>query len=696
MSSEVELKSGLTIKSLAISLPLVLIFAYLSVVLGLYTDKTGTFGTFIIPMIYFVVVAELLGRFSPKMRLTPQEYLFIFTVISSLGLHSYLTMHASAHHNPINMPIYGDLSNYVGLMQNEDIRKAMEKAVPAIVIAPEPVRGEIGSMLLNGRVPGQEIPWGYLAPAIVYWGMVYLFYSFISMFVAFTVGKPWIEEERLVFPLALPSLYLFKESEVDPTTNKARLFNLKMPATKVFWGTFLIGALGGILPVVAELWPEFPAAAWWGETKVDIPFLAQAWPGVYASFIFFIPQIAVGLVMPNDALITLIIGWVILGVLWQGISVSAGWTAYTPGMEFLWPWDSAAGTTVMPFPYRWVGACGVAFAIGVWCLYMQRKRFIDVFSSLWKGGEERGLSLRILPILLLVGAIGWYILMLITGGDPLVALLVPLWAFVFNIYYARIFAEVFWHVGTGWGQGIGTYEPFYQLGVALRGWPTVVEWSNPNMNPGWYTVLEHVHNVGNWNVSFSPLSSASMVTIYKSAYELKMRLKDLLIAMIIGIVVLLFVFVPIDVNFMFSTKGGISQLGDIYTWWIWDVANSYVMQRSAPTGLTPEYALGVIWGFGFVLAIALYILRTKVSFFWFISVPALSIAMTVPTYMWMTSLIALIIKYVAIRTVGIKRYEEYVMPVVAGLILGFGAMWLPAALLNLGGVAIPRMTSLLQ
>jgi hypothetical protein len=44
--------------------------------------------------------------------------------------------------------------------------------------------------------------------------------------------------------------------------------------------------------------------------------------------------------------------------------------------------------------------------------------------------------------------------------------------------------------------------------------------------------------------------------------------------------------------------------------------------------------------------------------------------------------------------VGIKRYEEYAMPACAGWILGFGAAWLPAALVNLFAVVLPRMSAL--
>ncbi|MGQ9596267.1 MAG: DUF6785 family protein [Thermoproteota archaeon] len=698
MATEVELKTGLTAKSLALSIPLAVFFAYMSVIVGLYTDKTSTFGTFIIPMVYFVVVMELLGRASPKLRLSGPEYVFIFSVFTFLGMHSYLTMHAATHNNPLSMMVYGALSDYEAF-SIDSLRDYWSRAVPAVIIAPEPIRFEIATMLMNGRAPGQAIPWGYITNALVYWGLVYLFYAFISIFVTFVFGKVWIEEERLIFPLAVPSLYLFREaSEVEPDTNKSRLFNFNITTTKIFWGMFVIGAISGIQPLIAELWPEFPASAWWGEQNLSLPFLAALWPGIYAAAIFFIPQIAVGLLMPNDALITLILGWIIFGVLYQGIGVNMGIVAYQSGMEYVWPWEAYPGVW-MPFPYRYVASTGVGLGIAIWCLFTQRKRFVNVFSSLWKGGEERGISLRIIPLLLLIGAFGWYGLMLVEGADPLMALILPLWALIFNVLYARVYAEVFWHVGTGWGDGPAIWDPTYVIGSSLRGWPAPmsVGWDTPMTDPGWFTIARHISNMGHWNVSFSGLSAGNQITLYKLAYELKMRMKDFLIALIIGLIVLLFVFVPLETYFVFNTQGGVNQLGDrIFTWWPWIAAGHYHRGRWAgPAELTIEYALGICYGLGILLALILYILKTKVPIFWFISVPALYIAMTIPTYMWLTSLIALIIKFVVIRTIGIKKYEEYAMPIAAGWILGFAAMWLPAALLNLG-VVFPKMQTLFQ
>lgn len=690
----VEYLPGLTKRSLVIGIPLLIVYAYLSVIVGLYTDKPGTFGTFILPMIYLVFIFEILGRANPKLRLTPQEWVFVFSLFTFMGMHSYLTMHAAAHINP---PQYlwscipwGD---YLGFTTG-GLESYWSAAVPAVSVPPEPLRFEVARMIRSGRAFGQEIPWGAVLQPLLYWGAVYVFYCLISAWVAFTFGKPWVEEERLVFPLAVPSLYLFREASEISTGNKSRLFDFSIPHTKVFWAMFVVGIISGINPILAELLPAFPIAAWWGETNLALPFLASMWPGIYAAAIFFIPQIAVGLVMPNDALITLVLCWIIFGVLYQGIAVMTGTVPYNPGMEYVWPWESYPGVW-MPFPYRFIAANGVGLAIVVWMLYRYRRRFAEVFSTLWKRDvAERGLSLRLATILMLIGFFGWYALMLAEQASPVVALLVPIWALLWNVCYARVFAEVFWHVGTGWGHA---WIPTYEFGRLVHGWRAYdqVTWDNPMTDPAWFTIARHTANLHNWNVSFSPLSAGHQVTLYKLAYDLRMRLTDLLAAIIIGALVFSFVAMPIGAYFILHTKGGLDVTNAAgASWWPWMAAGWYHRGYWMGAGMTPDVVMWLFYGVGLVLGLVFYVLKARFAWFWFINVPALYIGMTIVTYMWLTSLIALIIKFVAIRTVGIKRYEEYATPTCAGWILGFGAGWLPAALVNLFAVVLPRLSAL--
>ncbi|MEM1810870.1 MAG: DUF6785 family protein [Thermofilaceae archaeon] len=685
----VEFLPGITARSLAISIPLVLLYAYLSVVVGLYTDKSGTFGTFIIPMIYLVIINEFLARANPKWRLTPQEWIFTFSLITFMGMHSFLLMHAAAHSIAQYIWTCIPWGDYLAFTIDA-LRDYWSQAVPAVSIPPEPLRFDVARMVVQGRSPGEVIPWGAVLQPLFYWGLVYVFYSLISAWVAFVFGKPWAEEERLVFPLAVPSLYLFREATEVSTGNKSRLFDFTLPHTKVFWAMFAVGIISGINPILAELLPAFPIAAWWGETKIDVGFLAALWPGVYAAGIFFIPYLAVTLLLPNDILITAILSWVIFGLLYQGIGVMTGVIPYRAGMEFVWPWEDYPAYW-LPFPYKYVMYNGVALAIVVWMLFRNWRRFVEVFSTLWKRDVvEQGLSLRLVTVLMLIGFFGWYALMLAEQASPIVALLVPIWAILINIFFARIWSEFFWFAAD-WGL---SWIPTYEFGRLVHGWPsyTDVAWDTPNTNPAWFTVARHMVNLGNWNIGFSPLSAGHHIALYKLAHDLRMRMTDLLVAIVLGSVIFSFVAMPLAAYFILHTKGGLNATNaGGGSWWPWMAAGRLHRGYWVTAGLTPDVVAWLVYGVGFALGITLYVAKIYVPLLWFINPVAL---MPADAYSWLVPSIGLIIKIVAVRTVGMKKYEEYVTPAVAGWVLGFGATWLPAALINLAVATVPRLSAL--
>ncbi|MEM1523185.1 MAG: DUF6785 family protein [Thermofilaceae archaeon] len=688
-----EYRPGITKKSLTLTVLLLAVYIPLSAIVRLYTDKPSTFAGFVLPMIYVIFVLEFIGRLNPRMRFSPQEYAFIFAVLAMITDTSYFLFHAYANEYGLGWtaPALSDFAAF-GL---SDLRDFWSKAVPAVIVPSEPLRFTIGEMLQHGKAAGQQVPWSSITPVVFYWGLTLLFYSFISIFVTFCFTKPWVEEERLVFPLAIPNVYLLREAGTVSTGNKSSLFDISLARTKVFWALFVIGFVSSIYVVVSEILPVFPIGAWWGETNVPLYFLASLWPGTYAAGIFFLPQLAVSLMLTNDVLITTILGWIIFGLLYQGIGVTLGVIPYRPGMEFVWPWEDNPGGW-LPFPYRYIGQDGVALSIALWMIYKYRKRIVSFFSTLWRESEaEFGVPPRLISALFVVGFFGWYLAMLIEQADPVVALLVPIWAFLFNIMYARVYAEVFWHNGTGWGDA---WQLTYFFGQAVRGWPRVeaITWDSPNTNPAWFTIARHTSNFDEWVISFGSMSSGIQASLYKVAYDLKMRMRDLLVAMLIGLVAVAFALIPLQVYFVFNTKGGLSSLPLYASWWPWIAAGRCHRGYWVGAGITPTHVIWLLYGVGLLIGLGCYLLKSFVPFFWFINVPALYVSLTIVTYMWLTSLLALIIKFVAVRTVGIKRYEEYVMSAVAGLTLGFGAAWLFALLINFATTIWPRFLAFYQ
>ena len=690
-----EVKRGLTLKSIVLLIILVPTSSMLSVLVALYTDRPYTFGTFPMPMLFIAILAEILGRINPRLRLSPQEYLFIFIVLSFMGAYTYLAFHAAPQNEIVFYVLFGPLADYQALGVKA-LGRAWSRALPSMLFPPEPLRFEIARMLVEGRAPGEPVPWLAITPSFAYWLVIFAFYAFIGMFVTFTFGKVWVEE-GLAFPLAVPSIYLFREAgEVSPGKNKAKLFDWSLTTTKIFWASFAVSTLLGVYQVIAELLPAFPMAAWWGETKIPFPLLAKLWPGIYASFVFNGPLAAVCLVMPNDVLLTFVLGWLVLGVLYQGIAIRLGIIPYKPGMEYVWPWEDYPGRW-LPFPYRWVGANGVAVGMGLWIIAMNWSRVKSVLSTLWKRGfEEDGLPMRWVSTLLAVGALGWYVLMLAEGADPLIALFIPALAFLFHVVYARVYAEVVSAVSVGWGD---PWEPLYLIGVYTRGWPPPgrVTMETPMLDPAWFTIARHMSRLGVFNIAEGAISAGHQVTLYKMARDLKMSLRDFFIAMIAGLAALLLLLMPLAAYFIFHTRGGLSATnGVIYSWVPWKTAEQLVFYRGYPAEVTTEYNLLVLFGAGILIAVGLYALKTYVPFFWFINVPALYAVMQACNYFWLMAMIALAIKYVLLRTLGMRKYVEYITPVIAGCAFSFGLAWALLAVYDVVDVVIPKAASLFQ
>ncbi len=75
-----------------------------------------------------------------------------------------------------------------------------------------------------------------------------------------------------------------------------------------------------------------------------------------------------------------------------------------------------------------------------------------MLSTLWKKDlVEQGLSMRHISTLMLIGFFAGMRLWWQKGASPVVALLVPARAILYGIWFSRIYAEVFWQVGVGWG-----------------------------------------------------------------------------------------------------------------------------------------------------------------------------------------------------------------------------------------------------
>jgi len=689
-ASEVKFEKALNLKTFVLLFILLVPLLFLASIQYLYTDKIDTVATFVIPMIYVIIIAEILARANSKLRLKPAQLALIFFAMSFVAAHSYLLMHTPGHRNMMSLFSWTLFMEANGLGMDAWFKDPWTQITPWFMFPAEPDRTTLAQVMVTGRVAGQAVNMMPLLIPILYWALILSLYTFINLFIVFgIVGRRWVETERLVFPMAVPTTFLFTEAG-NVENNKSLLFNFKDPKYKIFWAAFIIGLLGALTtgPMISEVAPYLAWSSWWGETKVDLPFLADLWRGTYASSIFFWSQVAVFLLLPNDILITGILGWLVFGVLYQGIAVSMGWIPYEPGMEFRWPWEAVPGYW-QPFAYSEWGALGLGVGIALWQLWTLRGRIKKVFVALTGADEvEYGLSLRQVAWFGVLSFVGYWALLVLSGGNFLVSLvylvIVVLWA----VLNARVWAEVFWHTNH-FADAAKTFNLMYYTGSTLGMFPdpASVTWDNYNTNMGWQVVNKATFVTGNWEIMFSPLSSGWSINAYKIAHATKLDLKDALIALV-SFTVIFAIIGQIIQAWMVINAGGLSR-SNVFNWTMWNPTGTYFrgFWMHHPGGSINTDLIYLVSGV--IITFLIYFLRAKYAMFP-INPVALYITTFIPIYLWLDCLIALIIKTVAIRTVGVRKFESYVVPIAAGLVLGFGAPSLLALLWNFFTVALPK------
>jgi len=699
-SSEVEVWRSLSARAFILALVFEIPLLFLSVIINNYTDKNMTYGAFVIPMFYVVLAAAALGKFSNKLRLTSREYMVIFTAMSmmvgsyyfSKGIAGEEGMHQFDWLVGMEGQVFGDADWLWGRPGS------WNDLTPWFIFPTGNTRSLLGDILLNGMRPGMAFDMSPLAVPILFWSALVLLYSFIGLFVVFgLVGKPWVEEERLFFPLAVPHMYLFKTAdEIDPNTNQSRLLNLKDPTIKVFWGSIVIGLLLSMGPLISEVYP--PAAivlptAWWGETTVRMDALAATLPGAYSTGLLFYDMSILWLLAPNDILYTSIFVYIVFGVIWQSVAVGMRIIPYTPGIEFLNPWDDVPAWWE-PFPFGSIGSVGVGLGIALWLVWTLRHRIKQLISAL-KGEDivEHGLSLKSVTWFGIASMVAWVVLLTAAGSPFLMNLGMVVILILYAILVARIWAMFYWHTQQFTDNSFALEVPYY-VGSQLGYWNPMENfgsWDNPNPSAAWYVYNRTQWAVGTWTMMFHTLTSGSLVNLYKIAHYNRLNLKHVMILIIMCSTVFV-VLGQVMTYWILGHAGGYANT-NAWEWTLWAPEGAYWSGSDwGPTRYSFQNDLIYMIG-GALVAIALYLIRLRFAWF-FISPEALYANLFLPNYCWLAAAIALIVKTTGIRTVGIRRFEEYIMPAAAGTVIGFGAPWFLAMLVNFANVALPRFMSL--
>ncbi|MCC6064549.1 MAG: hypothetical protein LM576_01070 [Thermofilum sp.] len=676
--AEKELLPGLTPRVLVLLVLITAIYYIPTLYLWNLSDRPYTFSGGFIGYFWIVMFLFFLGRLSPKLRLTKQEAIVLMVPFWILTGISFIEKGTP------NEGLCKGWSSATGLvplvyaLNVDPYKEAWANAFPSFWIPSEPE-------LLRRAWEGLGIvDWGPWIAPMIYWALFWVSWVVIGLCWGFIFRRPMVEVERLPFVAGLPLSYFTKTAFETTGEGKSRLFDFGDSWTRMMWIGFLVGLLLSLAPVIYEIWPVIPFGAWWGEYPIDyITHMTEpVLPGADFSFVFHITQIVLWLMISTDVLVTAIVSWLAINVIYNAIVVRAGLVPFEPGISSFSCWTIGYRP---PFHYSWFGTTGVLVGVGIWTFVTAWPHIKKVFSTL-KGEDyvEQGQSMRAALLLLIAFTVIWGALWA-AAGIPVHLYIVfyVLWL-LWIVASTRMVGEVWYHMPVGTPL---IWPYIYYLGAATGFWQAVV----PNTNPLAIRSMFLVTTATWWTPRFQSNSMFMSQIGYRVAQVNDTRAGDMFKALLITSIVGILVAVPFGTWFMHHYGGLSSFTGDNWEGGgvAWATgAENIVSSEYWPVGydITTHIVYTIV---GAAVTIGLYMARARWPWF-MINPAALSISLWLNEYMWMNAVVALIIKLVITRVGGVKALEEKVLPAVVGFCTGYGALFLFVALREIFLKVLPK------
>ncbi|MEM0023921.1 MAG: DUF6785 family protein [Thermofilaceae archaeon] len=645
------------------------------------TTKMWSYTGWFIGAFYVVLIMQLLGMLSPKLRLNPgQQLLLLLPFWYAAGKAFMITGAGGENWHEMLYPIWSFL---IRGLREPALRTYTWDLTPSL-IAPKDLT-ELDK-IWRGLMPGEVINWGPWMAPIAFWSLWLIVTTLIIVTLVYTViGPQTVEVERLVYPMSVPATVLLTNAgtwvEVGGKA-RSKLFDLADMRMRIFWISFVVGALFlSMIPLLMEVLPVIPVlgAFLWGE----IPLSLQTWfntaavlPGGHFYAVFIIHQAILMTLLPYDVLITPVIIWLIVYLIYVPLGVRMGFLPYTPGVE---GWANWYYGYMSPFPFAAFAIYGMSLGLGLLTLWEAR----GTVAKALKGGVE--LPVKQLLYLFAGLFLVWLVLWTAAGANPVMMIYFFILFILWQISIVRYYAEIWWHPPV-------IHDTYYLLiwpvGAGVGAWASVPTQASQPLYIQNMALLVHgcwaAYRQSPWNMGFTAHT-------YKWARDLNVNLRDVMLALFAIAVV------GWPVAFIFNVwwlyhGGGYVKLNEGTYGWPVDVAlNQGVRGLTHFSSLLemPFWQHGVMALIGIILVFAIYFLRMR--FAWFMINPtAVAMTLWLVEFIWLAALAALIAKYLGIRIFGARRYEEYASYVAAGLCWGLGAGYIIGGFYDLFLGVLPK------
>jgi len=631
---KVEYQKGLTPLALGLGIILVIIGTYINTMCWLGARVTlepwfaGRIGSPIYPPFALAFLLAILAYFM-RGKLSPQEIAVItvmvfLTMDAPFVIMTFLEIPIAATYQALKNPQY----------------KELWSLMPDYWTPKDP-------SLVEPLYTGGAVNWGALMPYISLAIFLLLLYLLLVFFLATIIREYHVKVEKIPFPNVLPVVEVVKYGVVEKS-----LFQIGKMIP--FYVGFIIGLIVAGISVMNYIAPIFPIFFAWGQYYLGPTlgrFLRSVCPSISGWWMFIPADVAVFYLAPLDVLFTGTL-WTFLGaIILPIVFVSAG--VVPAGRNVAW-----SG----PFQWGRIGRYYVPIAIGIFAIIFGFKTYKESLMKAIRGEKpEPG---EISPLLMWGGFIVIFIIYIAVwsyiGAPAIVAFVALLVWMLDSIGSAKIVGES----GTWPSLGssyLNMQAVAYQTGMALGIYP-----GNPCKSTSSWALGAMVAYTLPGYAFQSPATVWGCLTGYALAEHLKVRGKDIFLAMLIAFLVMAFIG-PWEI-LGYVSRVGINKLG--LAWGMGD--GRFIARKQIPYVLKAGYTISAehatFFAIAFILVGILWFLRTK--FPWFILNP---VGLFFYDGMWLLNLgTAFVLKVITIKVFGAKAYERVGVPLAVGFLVGLG------------------------
>jgi len=682
--AELKIPSGLTKRVIILSVILLPIMFFIGEFNQQLTTRPWTFSGFWLQYLWILIVNEMVGKINPRWRLSIQEMTVLYIPFWFV-VGTYFVLSGTPNNSWVNMEL--GINTAVWAKIAEPYATNWAGTIPPYWVPTDPsaVRAAY-----SGLRPGETLNWGAWTVPMLYWGSGFFIWVLLGQLWAVLFRKPVIEDERLPFICVIPITYTTRTYyDIDPETNRSRLFSLKGTNQKIFWIFFVGGLVGSIMPFIREIIPALPGeiSGVWGSVWFDYsPYTRDILPG--AQFAGWLDNVMwpVFVFLSFDVLLSYLIAWVVFGIVIPVVLVRTGAAPYEVGTETYTSWYFGWRP---PFHYAFFAMTGMVMGIGLWTIYLARNHIVKAFNaiaSLWKGKEseyyDQDLPLGKIALGIVVLSLAMLVFWIASDIPFIVALAELILFTLFAVCTIRVCAEysIFPPVGI-----YVTQPTLYSIGVLTGAWPAA-----PTTNAAAVRALVLDEVPHGWGRAYMTGAPDYTLYQYKIADSTKTRVSDIF-KMTTAMTVLATISAFMIVLWWINHVGGLehTNLG------AGGIGNPEGTLNSGFQAV--DYSHVTHWIYmisGAVFSIILYILRARFIWIGFLNPISWMMSLWIVEWAFPYVIPALIVKYLVLKIGGLRALEEKVMPAITGWLVGWGSMFIIVAIRSMFVESLPNFWSL--